>query len=73
MAMKSRRSRKVKVRTPFRTSSRSGGGEQCVEVEDLEDGRRRVRHSKHRKRQVLVFTEAEWIAFVQGVKGGEFD
>ncbi|NAS22436.1 DUF397 domain-containing protein [Herbidospora sp. NEAU-GS84] len=63
----------MRIRRSYRTSSYSGGGEQCVEVEDLEDGSRRVRHSKHRKRRPLEFTEAEWNAFIKGVKDGEFD
>jgi hypothetical protein len=32
-----------------------------------------VRDSKDQAGPILVFTPAEWSAFVAGVKGGEFD
>jgi hypothetical protein len=32
-----------------------------------------VRDSKHPEGPVLLFTQAEWDAFVAGAKGGEFD
>jgi hypothetical protein len=32
-----------------------------------------VRDSKNQRGPVLVFTPAEWAAFVAGVKDGEFD
>jgi len=59
------------VEIKFRTSSRSSGGE-CVEVaacvhEVL------VRDSKDRGGPVLRFTPAEWKAFVDGARDGEFD
>ena len=44
----------------------------CVEVALLED-RVVVRDAKDRAGPVLVFTAAEWEAFVGGVRGGEFD
>ena len=44
----------------------------CVEVAILED-RVVVRDAKNRAGPVLVFTAAEWDAFVGGVRGGEFD
>ena len=44
----------------------------CVEVAILED-RVVVRDAKDRAGPVLVFTAAEWDAFVGGVRGGEFD
>ena len=44
----------------------------CVEVAVLED-RVVVRDAKDRAGPVLVFTAAEWEAFVGGVRGGEFD
>lgn len=57
----------------WRKSSFSGGnGGQCVEVADLADGHRAVRHSKNPDGPVLVFTPAEWAAFVAGVRDGEF-
>lgn len=56
----------------FIKSSFSGGSGACVEV-----GRQRldevlVRHSKDGE-PVLEFSVAEWVAFVEGVKAGEFD
>ncbi|GAA4187865.1 DUF397 domain-containing protein [Microbispora amethystogenes] len=55
-------------------SSRSGSnGGNCVEVAELSQGRRGVRDSKNPTGPTLVFTAAEWDAFVQGVKHGEFD
>jgi hypothetical protein len=55
----------------FRTSSYcSIGG--CVEVGQLADGGVAVRDSKNPGQQPLVFTAAEWTAFVAGVRAGEF-
>ena len=50
----------------------SGGG--CVEVGRSSDGPVVVRDSKDPERGTsLVFTREEWMAFVAGVKAGEFD
>jgi hypothetical protein len=48
---------------------------QCVEVEAASDGNVHVTDSKQGRvdRPVLCFTPAEWDAFVEGVKAGEFD
>lgn len=56
------------------TRSPDGGG-QCVEAGPLADGSGRVavRHSHHPDGMVIVYTRAEWEAFVGGVKDGEFD
>ena len=32
-----------------------------------------VRDTKDRAQQALTFTDEEWVAFVAGVKAGEFD
>ncbi|MBP2707273.1 DUF397 domain-containing protein [Microbispora sp. RL4-1S] len=54
-------------------SSRSSNNGMCVEVARLADGQVGVRDSKDRDGRVLVFTPAEWDAFLGGVKDGEFD
>lgn len=57
----------------FRISTFSGGDAgTCVEVAVRSDmvG---VRHSKAPDAGTLAFTPAEWEAFVEGVKAGEFD
>lgn len=45
----------------------------CVEVGQLPGGSVAVRDSKNPDDRSLVFSHAEWEAFVQGVKAGEFD
>ncbi|MBG0813090.1 DUF397 domain-containing protein [Planomonospora sp. ID82291] len=58
----------------WRKSSRSSGnGGQCVEVADNLSGVVAVRDSKDPDGPKLLFTPAEWRAFVGGVKAGEFD
>jgi hypothetical protein len=54
-------------------SSRSGAGNNCVEVADLPGGGRAVRDSKHPDGGALVFTGTEWLAFTAGIRDGEFD
>ena len=54
-------------------SSRSGSHcDNCVEVAFV-DGAIAVRDSRHPDGPVLIFTAAEWDAFVGGAKDGEFD
>ncbi len=55
----------------WRKSTRSGGGDNCVEVAFADDGTVGVRHSKHPDGPVLQFTPAEWDAFTAGVRDGE--
>ncbi|MCD0443452.1 DUF397 domain-containing protein [Glycomyces sp. A-F 0318] len=60
----------------WRVSSRSSsGGGQCVEAGPLADGSGRVavRHSHHPEGSVIVYTRAEWDAFLAGARDGEFD
>jgi hypothetical protein len=54
-------------------SSRSAGGKDCVEVAHLDGGFVGVRDSKNPTCAALVFTPAEWDAFVAGARDGEFD
>jgi hypothetical protein len=56
----------------WRTSSRSSGNGNCVEVAFL-DRAVAMRDSKDRTGPILIFTEAEWDAFVAGARDGEFD
>ncbi len=59
-------------RAVWRTSSRSGGNGECVEVAQVDDGVA-VRDSKDRSGPVLVFEPAVWAAFIAAAKDGEFD
>ena len=58
----------------WRKSRRSNGngGNNCVEVAMLNDGIA-VRDSKNPAGPALLFTRAEWTAFIGGAKDGEFD
>lgn len=57
----------------WRTSTRSQGNGQCVEVATNIPGVVAVRDSKDRTGPALTFTPDEWKAFTSGVRGGEFD
>lgn len=58
----------------WRKASRSNGtgGNNCVEVAFVDTGVA-VRDSKDRSGPALMFTQAEWTAFVDSAKDGEFD
>ena len=58
----------------WRKASRSNGtgGNNCVEVAFLDTGVA-VRDSKNRSGPALMFTQAEWTAFVDSAKDGVFD
>ena len=56
-----------------KSSFSSGSGGNCVEVAKLPDGGTAVRHSKVPTGTAIAYTAAEWDAFLQGVKAGEFD
>ena len=59
--------------TEFQVSSFCDGGG-CVEVGRADDGSWIVRDAKDPERAAsLRFTAEEWVAFVRGVKDGEFD
>lgn len=55
----------------WRKSSHSNPSGNCVEAAPLGD-RVAVRNSRFPDGHVLVFTGAEWNAFVRGVKDGDF-
>lgn len=48
-------------------------GGNCVEVAFLADGEVSVRNSRKPDDPALVFTGAEWDAFLRGARCGEFD
>jgi hypothetical protein len=48
-------------------------GGNCVEVAFLTDGQVALRNSRHADGPALVFTRAEWDAFLRGARGGDFD
>jgi hypothetical protein len=60
-------------RAQWLTSTRSGtDSDNCVEVAFVDEAIA-VRDSKNPGGPALVFTAAEWDAFVGGAKDGEFD
>lgn len=56
----------------WRKSTRSGGGNNCVEVALLSTGVG-VRDSKNRQGPVFLFDSTAWRSFLHGVRGGGFD
>jgi hypothetical protein len=56
----------------WRKSSLSGNLGNCVEVAMLGSGEVAVRNSRHPAGPALVFTPAEWSAFLGGVHREEF-
>jgi hypothetical protein len=55
-----------------KSSFSTGEGCDCVEVAATAAGSRSLRDTKDRSRPAHYFTDAEWDAFVLGVKDGEF-
>ncbi|GAA0562482.1 DUF397 domain-containing protein [Actinomadura livida] len=53
---------------PWRTSSHSGSGDQCVEVAPLSSELRAVRDSKDPAGPALVLTPAAWRDLVSAIK-----
>jgi len=54
-------------------SSLSYANGNCVEVASLDGGEIGVRNSRDCSGPVLRFTSDEWVAFLGGVRNGEFD
>lgn len=54
---------------PFRRSSYSNGGDNCVEVALTRDGQVGLRHSKHLDLPPQFYTDEEWAAFLGGRQG----
>ncbi|OQS16552.1 DUF397 domain-containing protein [Nocardia donostiensis] len=53
-------------------SSRSAGGQDCVEVAHLAGRQVGVRDSKNPSGPALVFAASAWDAFLSGAQGGVF-
>jgi hypothetical protein len=53
--------------------SRACSSDGCVEVAHLTGGSVAVRDSKNPLLAAHVFDREEWVAFIAGVKNGEFD
>jgi hypothetical protein len=54
------------------TKSSASTSSDCVEVA-LDERGVRVRNSRDPSGAMLVFSPSEWMAFLTGVRGGEFD
>jgi hypothetical protein len=57
----------------WRKSRRSSAQGNCVETAKLPDGGAAVRNSRYPEGPALIFTRAEWRAFLEGAKDGDFD
>jgi Domain of unknown function (DUF397) len=59
--------------TTWRKSRYSNPSGNCVELADLPAGSVAVRNSRFPDGPALIFTPAEWEAFIGGVKDGDFN
>ena len=57
----------------WRKSRYSNPSGNCVEAAQLPAGAVAVRNSRHPDGPALVFTRAEWDAFLLGARDGDFD
>ncbi|WP_372443612.1 DUF397 domain-containing protein [Nucisporomicrobium flavum] len=64
---------RVDLKTAIFRKSRRSGDNGCVEVATNLPGSVAVRDSKDVAGPVLLFSDAEWTAFVGGVRDGDFD
>lgn len=60
------------VRLAWRKSSFSGGGNDCVEVADTDDGVA-VRDSKNPDGGIVRYPRDEWEALLEAAKSGELE
>ncbi|WP_371478798.1 DUF397 domain-containing protein [Kitasatospora sp. NBC_00315] len=58
--------------SPFKKSSYSGQGGECVEAARTVAKGQAVRDSKDPEGPMLLFSADAWSAFVAGIKAGEF-
>jgi hypothetical protein len=56
----------------WRKSRHSNPSGNCVEIAELTAGRVAIRDSRHPDGPALIFTQAEWAAFLRDVRDGEF-
>ncbi len=61
----------ISTETYTRSTFCCNGG--CVEVQLLKEGNIALRDSKNTTKESHEFTPNEWIAFLAGVRNGEFD
>ena len=57
----------------WRKSSASNPSGNCVEAAELPAGEVAVRNSRFPDGPALIFTHAEWDAFLLGARAGDFD
>jgi hypothetical protein len=57
----------------WRKSLASNPSGNCVEIAALPDGQVAMRNSRHPSGPALVYTNAEIVAFIAGIRNGEFD